>query len=194
MPALFAYLVAVCVLLSGGYGALNWLSRPEPVKLLVKAHPKPKPSYETELPISSTALDENANPAVAFNLGSPSGAGAAEAGAQPSIETAGSPLSQQSRSANAEVHDDGAKQPENDVKQPVRIGSSGNVGTDAASDPGTIAKPWKRSPSRQGSKRPEKRALALMTLRTIEFPDGRRTTQLIPYRGSYRALAFQLGE
>jgi hypothetical protein len=30
-----------------------------------------------------------------------------------------------------------------------------------------------------------------MTLRTIEFPDGRRITQLIPYRGGERALAFQ---
>jgi hypothetical protein len=29
-----------------------------------------------------------------------------------------------------------------------------------------------------------------MTLRTIEFADGRRITQLIPYRGRERALAF----
>jgi hypothetical protein len=30
-----------------------------------------------------------------------------------------------------------------------------------------------------------------MTLRTIEFPDGRRVTQLIPYRSGGRVLAFQ---
>jgi hypothetical protein len=30
-----------------------------------------------------------------------------------------------------------------------------------------------------------------MTLRTIEFPDGRRVTQLIPYRNGGRLLAFQ---
>jgi hypothetical protein len=29
---------------------------------------------------------------------------------------------------------------------------------------------------------PRSRALALMTLRTIEFPDGRRVSQLLPYR------------
>jgi hypothetical protein len=37
-----------------------------------------------------------------------------------------------------------------------------------------------------------------MTLRTIEFPDGRRVTQLIPYRNTYRngerALAFEPDE
>jgi hypothetical protein len=27
MPALFAYLIAVALLLGGGYGALNWLCR-----------------------------------------------------------------------------------------------------------------------------------------------------------------------
>jgi hypothetical protein len=38
--------------------------------------------------------------------------------------------------------------------------------------------------------RAEKPRLALMTLRTIEFPDGRRVIQLLPYRDSKRALAF----
>jgi hypothetical protein len=33
-----------------------------------------------------------------------------------------------------------------------------------------------------------------MTLRTIEFPDGRRVTQLIPYRNGERAPAFQPDE
>jgi hypothetical protein len=36
----------------------------------------------------------------------------------------------------------------------------------------------------------EKRHLAVMTLRTIRFPDGRQVTQLIPYRGGARTLAF----
>jgi hypothetical protein len=36
----------------------------------------------------------------------------------------------------------------------------------------------------------EKPALALMTLRTIAFPDGRRITQLIPYRNGEPALEF----
>jgi hypothetical protein len=64
---------------------------------------------------------------------------------------------------------------------------------EAAPPPATsvaaAAKP-KRPHSRQASRPPEKRALALMTLRTIEFPDGRRVTQLIPYRDDRRAMAF----
>ena len=42
--------------------------------------------------------------------------------------------------------------------------------------------------NRQASKRTEKPKLQLMTLRTIEFADGRRETKLIPYRGQTRAL------
>ena len=33
-----------------------------------------------------------------------------------------------------------------------------------------------------------------MTLRAIEFPDGRRVTQLLPYRSGERALAFEPNE
>ena len=40
MPALFAYLIAIGLLLGGGYGALNWLAAPEPVKVLRKVKPK----------------------------------------------------------------------------------------------------------------------------------------------------------
>jgi hypothetical protein len=51
----------------------------------------------------------------------------------------------------------------------------------------------KRSLLREASRRPErpaeKRRLMLMTLRTIQYPDGRRVSQLIPYRGSRQALA-----
>jgi hypothetical protein len=35
-----------------------------------------------------------------------------------------------------------------------------------------------------------KPALALMSLRTIEFPDGRRITRLIPYHGGGSAMAY----
>ena len=36
MPALFAYLCALCLLLGGGYGALNWLAAPEPAYIVPK--------------------------------------------------------------------------------------------------------------------------------------------------------------
>jgi hypothetical protein len=51
--------------------------------------------------------------------------------------------------------------------------------------PVPIAKP-KRPSQRQASQYSEKDGLALMRLRTIEFPDGRRITQLIPYRDDRR--------
>lgn len=48
MPALFSYLVAVGLLLGGGYGALSWLAAPEPVKLAAKAKPKSPPPHYSE--------------------------------------------------------------------------------------------------------------------------------------------------
>jgi hypothetical protein len=195
MPALFAYLVAVCLLLSGGYGALNWLSQPEPVKVVAKAHPNPKlsPSYEAEPPTSPSARDEDSNDPRASNRASLRGVGA-DADAQPVNEIAGPPSDEQNRSANATVPSDDAKPSEKDVKQSARVGSTSNLRPVAISVPSGVARPRKRPLLRQASNRSEKRALRLMTLRTIVFPDGRRTTQLLPYRGSERALAFQLGD
>lgn len=43
MPGLFAYLIAVGLLLGGGYGTLNWLAAPEPVKVEAKTKWKPAP-------------------------------------------------------------------------------------------------------------------------------------------------------
>src|SRR5882757_3141496 len=62
MPALFAYLLAVGLLLGGGYGALSWLTAPEPVKVVVKAKPKQPPRDEasseaTSFETSSLALN-----------------------------------------------------------------------------------------------------------------------------------------
>jgi hypothetical protein len=98
MPALFAYLLAVCIFLGGGYGALNWLATPEPAKVTVSAKPTP--------PRSAKVYD-------------------------------------------ATTH------------------------------------------SKQANKHSPGKALELMTLRTIEFPDGHRVTQLLPYRKREQALAFQ---
>src|ERR1700744_237199 len=46
MPALFAYLIAVGLLLGGGYGALSWLAAPEPVKVVAKAKPIPRRHFD----------------------------------------------------------------------------------------------------------------------------------------------------
>ena len=60
MPALFAYMIAVGLLLGGGYGALNWLAAPEPVKVAATVKAKPPQRFEAavETPLAAT----NPNP------------------------------------------------------------------------------------------------------------------------------------
>jgi hypothetical protein len=220
MPALFAYLIAVGFLLGGGYGALNWLAAPEPVKVVVaKAKPKPTPHYEANPEAtyseasssagsvsapSSSALDDSdrvasdsneqpSSPRPEVNLA------AGEHGAK--AEISGPAQDQQSRSAIAEVspaepsqHAEAA--PAEDATQEARLltqavpSVSPNKQQITASTTAavSVAKPMKRPHLWQAHT--EKPALALMTLRTIEFPDGRRITQLIPYRNGERALEF----
>ena len=65
----------------------------------------------------------------------------------------------------------------------------------AGSEPrATAAKTVKRPLLRQASRRSDRRALALMTLRTIEFPGGSRVTQVLPYPSRERVLAFEPDE
>jgi hypothetical protein len=98
---------------------------------------------------------------------------------------------QPTRSANAEVAPDEARRKaEQPISRPANAGSPGNLRT-TASAPDTIARVPKRPATRQASNRSEKRALVMMTLRTIQYPDGRRETRLIPYGGRERALAYQ---
>ena len=55
MAALFAYLIAVGLLLGGGYGALSWLGTPEPVKVVAKAKPSPPPSQTVPVAAPTSA-------------------------------------------------------------------------------------------------------------------------------------------
>lgn len=71
-------------------------------------------------------------------------------------------------------------------RRPAEAAPTINTASNTAST--AVARP-KRPSQRQASRHPEKRGLALMTLRTIEFPDGRRATMLIPYRDNRRAMA-----
>jgi hypothetical protein len=54
----------------------------------------------------------------------------------------------------------------------------------------TAERPHVRQAHSHSEKPAGKRALALMTLRTIEFADGRRVNQLVPYRSPQRAVIF----
>jgi hypothetical protein len=108
------------------------------------------------------------------------------------------PQDGQSRSADKVFSPPERKQraeisPVNDATQgaahPAQAVSSSSANKQPASASSAAAappKPVKRT-LRQASRHSEKPALALMTLRTIEFPDGRSCNSIHPYRGE-RAL------
>jgi hypothetical protein len=99
-------------------------------------------------------------------------------------------------------HSAPAKQEEKQSAQAVSPGaiSPGTAQSVASGAPASAAIPPKRPHFRQASRRSDKRPLEVMTLRTIELPDGRRMTQLVPYRRSDRyrddapAMAFDPDE
>lgn len=211
MPALFAYMIAVGLLLGGGYGALSWLAAPEPVKVLAKA--KPRPHSEASRDTASAAPDspQITNISNAAALASESDKPASASNNQP-LEVAATRATQlEASSPPADLylpatHDVGPvqhKSPSQLVEH--RPASAGAVPPAASETPAVAssssssasgAKMVKRSSRLQlreasrGPERPaEKRRLMLMTLRTIQYPDGRRVSQLLPYRGSRQALA-----
>src|SRR6202045_3812059 len=214
MPALFAYLLAVGILLGGGYGALSWLAAPEPVKVAAKNKPKPSPHYHASPQVTASASQasppapKDSDQAVTNSNDRPSSLqsearAASEPGAQPQTPVA---EDQQNLSAVAVAPSDETRQhaeasPEEkqEANQPPEAAPpvSANNQRSAASTtaPAPAAKTARRLHLRQASSRSEmgreRRALAVMTLRTIEFPDGRRVNVLVPYRGPERALAFQ---
>jgi hypothetical protein len=237
MPALFAYLIAVGLLLGGGYGALSWLAAPEPVKVAVKAKPKLPPreeaSAETRDPEATPPSESSASESSARAISDRAAAGSSERplpplasgvgtrdGATEGAREQGGPAEipvpapdQQSRSANAEITPAQVmpaepKQPAPGVFAPaLSPASPDSQQTVAVAVP--AAKPSKhrqvrpvqlrqvqlrQAQLRQDNGRSEKSGLTLMTLRTIEFPDGRRITQLVPYRSGERALAFEPDE
>jgi hypothetical protein len=205
VPALFAYLIAVAVLLGGGYGALNWLAAPEPVKVLAKAKQPASPRrYADDIGASSTQpiaaqanLSETAKPEVTSKPEidgtdqvktasneraassdqppSPQPEQPSAAGRQGANAEGSGPAQERDHSAPVETHQTAAQ----DV-------SPGNAQSAASIAPASTAKSQKRPQVRQASRGSEKRPLEMMTLRTVELPDGRRMTQLIPYRSRDR--------
>jgi hypothetical protein len=220
MPALFAYLIAVALLLGGGYGALSWLAAPEPVKVAVKEKPKLPSRDEAKLEArsSDTKSSEASSPeasAFARNDSDRAASGPLASGpSQPSSPQAGpaaateqgaqatGPGAQMAASQPSEPAQDHQDAPANtemaraEIDQPVETPSQAVAPAPPASQqsalsPATLAKAVRQRHPRSGrSEKPgiEKSGLAVMTLRTIEFPDGRRVTRLIPYRSApYRS-------
>jgi hypothetical protein len=217
LPALFAYLIAVGLLLGGGYGALSWLAAPEPVKVAVKVKPRPPGHDDAGLEVTSqrsavAGASDAASLSPGYSDQGPSAGTsdhtAADPNGQSSSHQSGPGMAameaevsepgrdQQSRSVDAEASVPDARQK---VRQPAPAASpvlSSNQPTTATAAVATKA--VKRSHLRQAGshseKLAEKRALVAMTLRTIEFADGRRVTRLIPYRSPERSLAFEPDE
>jgi hypothetical protein len=197
MPALFAYLLAVGLLLGGGYGALSWLAAPEPVKVVAKAKPKPPSRDEANSDATLLANSSATDQAASRSNDQPSPASsepivaASEQGAPPQLSE---PSQAQQTGANPEIVPAAAQ---TEVGQPalavlpVSTSHAQAAATFTSTAAATTARPVKRPHLRQANSRSEKSRLTLMTLRTIEFPDGRRVTQLIPYRSGGRVLAFQ---
>lgn len=174
MPALFAYLIAVALLLGGGYGALSWLAAPEPVKVVAKATPKPPPAPPHYDEASSVAgSGANSFEAPSANVGTnqappasneqppprqpgPGGIAAQEQLAQPHVPEPAK--DRYDRSATAEVSSERVKQHaearvqdiKQDVKQPgaVFAGLPTNGSGQRAGDEGgeTAASPASRQP------------------------------------------------
>jgi cytoskeletal protein RodZ len=219
MPALFAYLIALGLLLGGGYGALSWLAAPEPVKVVAKARPTPRPHFdeasrETASEPSGQQAEQKPQKASPETIGQsdriavgsvpppiapPAEASTAstqqdaQAGAQaevslPTQTQAAAPAQVQQNPAGNARMSSAEIGPPPEQPQPVQAASTGSQATAASTAAAAVAKTAKpKRPHQQRlASRSEKPALALMTLRTIEFPDGRRVTQLLPYRDGDR--------
>jgi hypothetical protein len=212
MPLLFAYVIAVGLLLGGGYGALSWLASPEPVKVAARVKAKPPQRYEatSEAPSTTTSANQtNRNDKVvsesdkAVSASKDQPPSEVPVASQPATNQnapaeSSSPATPQLRSARAEVapveQKPSAKQadPQTAATAKAVPPATPKIAASAASaaTTKTVKRPPVRQASRQPEKPPEKRRLALMILRTIQYPDGRRVSQLLPYRGGGRALAF----
>jgi hypothetical protein len=193
MRALAAYLIALCLLLGGGYGALNWLSAAPTVTHVgprVKAKSNP-PSYELHSESPHAISSPNA-----FDVGA----------AEPTksyTDDYRAPASSISRPGATEVNGtlSGDRRVDNgDRTTPHRVQSASNgkvVANEVAPKLNrTFAARGKavKTTHPQPAGRSDKRRLVLMTLRTIQFPDGRQTTRLIPYRSKARILALGVDE
>jgi hypothetical protein len=203
MPALFAYMIAVGLLLGGGYGALSWLAAPEPVKVVAKA--KPKPHSEASRDVASVvpapqqttavAVSDSDKAASASNNQPPSTGSEVTASReiQPEASSPADPRLGAAHDVGPVQHKPQARLAEHRPVPAVPTVSADNLPMASSSSASAGAKTVKRSLLREASRRPERPAekprLMLMTLRTIQYPDGRRVSQLIPYRGSRQALA-----
>jgi hypothetical protein len=180
MPALLAYLVALGLLLGGGFGALTWLAAPEPLRVVTKARPKqvfrPPAGSENQPNVEQPQFDSMAGTdgehatigaSRLFTASAPDASPPARKAAPTERPIEIKP------SADAETVPPKANRTSQSVR---KVSTSGQ-----AIESMGISRPPR---PRRFNDRPAQRKLELMTLRTIEFADGHRVTQLLPYRSS----------
>jgi hypothetical protein len=266
MPALFTYLIAITLLIGGGYGGLSWLAAPDPTKIASNAPQKPSPPHPDMRQLQSTATDPAPQPSRSEPVStgssdekagsndsnekqpSPQPESGAVRGRQAEVEASAPVQDRPSPPANVQASRGREMEPRNlaprnlesrnEVRQSAGKGrgntpsvqvnkQTGKMALAARGDaqaPGNppvgaakTAKPrhvrdtgadrsgdhndaeWRdraeaeqdrdsaglrfAGPRYRGQREyPRDRGFALMTLRTIEFPDGRRVSQLLPYR------------
>ena len=232
LPALFAYLLAIGLLLGGGYSALSWLAAPEPVKVTANARPvRPSPAHYPQNPVTpaapeATTVQANSVPAGDSDhvapgsrdrspLPAPDAKAEANEASEKGEANAPSVHSAMAEPAQDKKQDQKQDQKNEDQKNPAATAATAAPPKQESEQPAQTASTQPQaatiSPSRPAasvatntaaktSRTPRvklgnnshsgKPALALMTLRTIEFPDGRRITHLIPYQGSGGAIAY----
>jgi hypothetical protein len=208
MPALLAYIVAVAIFLGGGYGALNWLAGPpEPAGIAAKARHAPRPeTYGAATarrdPQPESATDVSGNSETANSPAVSAAPAAADqdkrydamARAEPAAEKSARPIpalkpaaakatvaTAAPESATASASTTSEAKPE-----AAKPAVAKTAGADRPLRP-------KRPRVRQAEERRHPR-YEVMTLRTIEYPDGRRETRLLPRREQDETMAFRWGD
>ena len=196
MPALFGYLCALCLLLSGGYGALSWLAAPEPAHVATKTSKAKQRPYDAQAEIprptgpaaslyrSTECSNSDKMISSQFNC---QRCLKPKKGGQRLIWAIGPKPRRLSLNVHRPLNRHRKLAAKSRPTRPSELEKelpSTEVSARGKSD---------RPRSQRTSHRSE-RKLILMTMRTIRFPDGRQVTRLIPYRGRERVLAFSANE
>ncbi len=192
MPALFGYLCALCLLLGGGYSALSWLAAPEPAHVATKTPTAKQRSHgaQAEVPKSNWPASVSTAPATSSSRDHDTVLSSSiDLSALPESEPR---LAEVDLGARSKAAEPVPPQQTQNASVEVSANKAKRTGQKASFE-GTALKKSDRARSQRTNHRSE-RKLALMTLRTIQFPDGRQVTQLIPYRGRERVLASSLNE
>jgi recombination DNA repair RAD52 pathway protein len=186
MPTLIAYLLAVALLLVGGIEALSWLTTPEPSRVATRAvtrplHPLPKIAEtkiaETEDATSRSQIeagvDENTERATPQTMQDRAPQLMQDAPPDAELKTVTTDPHRENK-AKDRLQRRAEFQPENRRPVSSEVPASMHAERPAARTRHTADKP----------------KYVMMTLRTIELPDGRRLQRLIPFHGGGRYLAY----